>query len=219
MEKVPRSLQRETAIDSIVYVIDDDVSIREGLAKLFRSVGLSAELFATANEFLRYKLPPVPSCLIVDVRLPGLSGFELRAELSKADIILPTIFITAHGDVPMSVRAMKGGAIDFLTKPFRDQDLLDAVTAALASDRAGRDAQSARLDLRNRYERLTPREREVMALVTKGLMNKHVAAEMNLSEITVKIHRGHVMKKMAAKSLADLVRMAEALGLKPAKSL
>jgi FixJ family two-component response regulator len=217
IKAVPKSSQPKTPVEPIVYVIDDDAGIRAALGRLFRSVGLRAELFTSANEFLQSKPPRVPSCLVLDVRLPGLSGFELHAELSKANVHIPIIFITAHGDIPMSVRAMKGGAIDFLTKPFRDQDLLDAVTAAIAADRARRDAESVRLDLQNLFGGLTPREQEVMALVTKGLMNKQVAAEMGLSEITVKIHRGHMMKKMKANSLADLVKMAEALGINRAK--
>jgi FixJ family two-component response regulator len=218
IKAVPKSSQPKTPVEPIVYVIDDDAGIRAALGRLFRSVGLRAELFTSANEFLQSKPPRVPSCLVLDVRLPGLSGFELHAELSKANVHIPIIFITAHGDIPMSVRAMKGGAIDFLTKPFRDQDLLDAVTAAIAADRARRDAESVRLDLQNLFGGLTPREQEVMALVTKGLMNKQVAAEMGLSEITVKIHRGHMMKKMKATSLADLVKMAEAIGINRATS-
>jgi FixJ family two-component response regulator len=218
IKAVPKSSQPKTPVEPIVYVIDDDAGIRAALGRLFRSVGLRAELFTSADEFLQSKPPRVPSCLVLDVRLPGLSGFELHAELSKANVHIPIIFITAHGDIPMSVRAMKGGAIDFLTKPFRDQDLLDAVTAAIAADRARRDAESVRLDLQNLFGGLTPREQEVMALVTKGLMNKQVAAEMGLSEITVKIHRGHMMKKMKATSLADLVKMAEAIGINRATS-
>jgi FixJ family two-component response regulator len=215
---MPKSSQRKTVDESIVYVIDDDASIREGLARLLRSVGLRAELFTSANELMQHKLPAVPSCLVLDVRLPGLSGFGLHAELTKSNIRIPVVFITAHGDIPMSVRAMKGGAIDFLTKPFRDQDMLDAVTTALSRDRARLDAEGARLDLQKLFDSLTPREQEVMGLVTSGLMNKQIAAEVRLSEITVKIHRGHVMKKMKAKSLADLVKMAEALGINRAKT-
>jgi FixJ family two-component response regulator len=214
----PKSSQQKTVDETIVYVIDDDVSVREGLARLLRSVGLRSELFTSANELMQHKLPAVPSCLVLDVRLPGLSGFELHAELAKSNIHIPIIFITAHGDIPMSVRAMKGGAIDFLTKPFRDQDMLDAVTIALSRDRARLDAESARLNLQKLFDSLTPREQEVLALVTSGLMNKQIAAEVRLSEITVKIHRGHVMKKMKAKSLAHLVKMAEALGINRAKT-
>jgi FixJ family two-component response regulator len=199
--------------EPVVYVIDDDSGMRTALARLFRSVDLRAELFTSANELMRHTLPPVPSCLVLDVRLPGLSGFELHSELTKAGIHIPIIFVTAYGDIPMSVRAMKGGAIDFLTKPFRDQDMLDAVTAAISRDRTRLDAESARFDVRNRFDSLTPREREVMTLVTAGLMNKQIAAKIGLSEITVKIHRGHMIKKMRAKSVADLVRMAEALGI------
>jgi FixJ family two-component response regulator len=208
---VTPKISQPTGDEPIVYVVDDDVSIRESLGLLFRSVGLRAELFTSANELLQSKLPPVPSCLVLDVRLPGLSGFELHTELIKANIHIPIIFITAHGDIPMSVRAMKAGAIDFITKPFRDQDMLDAITAAINRDRVRLDAERARLDLRKRFGNLTSREQQVMALVTTGLMNKQVAAEMGLREITIKIHRGRVMKKMHAKSLADLVKMAEAL--------
>ncbi|MGX9179015.1 response regulator transcription factor [Mesorhizobium sp. BHbdii] len=209
----PNSLQPTTEVEPAVYVIDDDAGIRDSLGLLFRSVGLRAELFRSANELMQSKLPPIPSCLVLDVRLPGLSGFELHAELTKADVHIPIIFITAHGDVPMSVRAMKAGAVDFITKPFRDQDMLDAVTAAITRDRARLDADRTRLDLKSLFDSLTSREQEVMALVATGLMNKQIAAHIGLSEITVKIHRGHAMKKMRAKSLADLVKMAEALGI------
>jgi FixJ family two-component response regulator len=202
---------------AIVYIIDDDLSIREMLSSLFRSIGLQAEMFASAAELLQRQLPDVASCLVLDVRLPGLSGLDLQAELAAANIHTPIIFMTGHGDIPMSVRAMKAGAVDFLTKPFRDQDLLDAVTAALERDRKRRQQEKDVSDLRLRFRSLTPREQQVMTLVTTGLMNKQTAAEVGLSEVTVKIHRGNVMRKMGAKSLADLVRMAEVLALHPAK--
>jgi FixJ family two-component response regulator len=202
---------------AIVYIIDDDASIREMLASLFRSVGLRVEVFGSAPELLRSKLPDVASCLVLDVRLPGLSGLDLQAELAAANIHTPIIFMTGHGDIPMSVRAMKAGAVDFLTKPFRDQDLLDAVTSALERDRKRRKQDKDVSDLRLRFESLTPREQQVMSLVTAGLMNKQTAAQVGLSEVTVKIHRGNVMKKMGARSLADLVRMAAALALNPAQ--
>jgi FixJ family two-component response regulator len=197
----------------IVCIVDDDASLRNALSSLLRSVGLRAQLFGSAPEFLQSKLAETASCLVLDIRLPGVSGLDFQSELAKANIHLPIIFMTGHGDIPMSVRAMKAGAIDFLTKPFRDQDMLDAVTTAIERDRRRRDSEGALSDLRARFESLTPREREIMSLVTAGLMNKQVAAETQLAEITVKIHRSHVMKKMAARSLADLVRMAEALGI------
>ena len=214
----PKTSPAAMAVEPVVYVIDDDPGIRQALARLFRSVDLRAEIFASANELMQRELPAVPSCIVLDVRLPGLSGFELHAELTKTDIHIPIIFVTAYGDIPMSVRAMKGGAIDFLTKPYRDQDMLDAVTAAIAFDRARLDAENVRRDVQTRFDCLTPREQEVMALATAGLMNKQIAADIGLSEITVKIHRGHVMKKMQAKSFADLVRMAETLGIGRVKS-
>jgi FixJ family two-component response regulator len=194
-----------------VYIVDDDESLRVALSNLLRSVGLRVQVFGSAPELLQSKLAETASCLVLDIRLPGVSGLDFQSELVKANIHVPIIFMTGHGDIPMSVRAMKAGAIDFLTKPFRDQDMLDAVMRALERDRKRRESEGAMSDLRTRFEAMTPREREVMALVTAGLMNKQIAAETELAEITVKIHRGHVMKKMAAKSLADLVRMAEAL--------
>ena len=201
-----------------VFVVDDDESMREALRSLFRSVKLRVETFGSTADFLRSKLADVASCLVLDVRLPGISGLDFQAELAKASINIPIIFMTGHGDIPMSVKAMKAGAIDFLTKPFRDQDMLDAVASALERDRNRRKEEQRLTELRARFEELTEREREVLGLVTAGLMNKQVAAELGLSEITVKIHRGHVMRKMAARSLADLVRMAELLGVRRTKA-
>lgn len=203
--------------DPLVIVVDDDADLRAALSSLFRSIGLQVELFGSAADLLGAKLPEVPRCLVLDIRLPGVSGLDFQSQLAHSAIEMPIIFMTGHGDIPMSVRAMKAGAVDFLTKPFRDQDMLDAVTAALAIDRERRDARQAVSGVQTLYETLTPREKQVMALVTSGLMNKQVAAEVGLSEITVKIHRGHVMRKMGAHSLADLVRMAETLGLSSAK--
>jgi FixJ family two-component response regulator len=200
-----------------VYIVDDDKSLRDALSSLLRSVGLRVQLFGSAPELLQSKLAETTSCLVLDIRLPGVSGLDFQSELAKANIHVPIIFMTGHGDIPMSVRAMKAGAIDFLTKPFRDQDMLDAVTRALERDRIRRESEAAISDVRTRFESLTPREREVMIFVTAGLMNKQIAAETSLAEITVKIHRGHVMKKMAAKSLADLVRMAESLEIRGRK--
>jgi FixJ family two-component response regulator len=198
-----------------VFVVDDDASMREALARLFYSVQPRVEVFASAQEFLQSKRPDGPGCLVLDVRLPGLSGLDFQAGLTKADIRFPIVFITGHGDIPMSVRAMKAGAVDFLTKPFRDQDLLDAVASAIQRDQKRREHEHAVADLRAHFASLTPREREIMALVASGLMSKQIAAQIDLSEITVKVHRSHIMKKMGARSVADLVRMAEALGLKP----
>jgi len=195
----------------IVFVVEDDASMGRALSNLFQSVGLQVEVFGSASEMLQGKLPDVASCLVLDIRLPGLSGLDFQTELAKANIHIPIIFMTGHGDIPMSVRAMKGGAIDFLTKPFRDQDMLDAVVKAIGRDRERREADRIVTDLRSLFETLSVREREVLALVSSGLMNKQVAAELGLAEITVKIHRGHIMKKMGARSLADLVRKAEAL--------
>lgn len=198
---------------SFVYVVDDDVSLRDALSSLFRSVGLPVEVFGSAAEFLQKKLPDVPSCLVLDIRLPGVSGLDFQAQLAKAGIRMPVIFMTGHGDIPMSVRAMRAGAVDFLTKPFRDQDMLDAVFTALETDRKQLESDQGVAELTAHYASLTAREKEVMGYVTKGLMNKQIAGELGLSEITVKIHRGHVMRKMEVRSLADLVRAAERLGL------
>ena len=197
-----------------VLVIDDDQLTRGALTSLFRSIGLGVRTFASATELLEHPLPDVPSCLVLDVRLPRLSGFDLQKELSRLGTKIPIIFITGHGDIPMSVKAMKAGAVDFLTKPFRDQEMLDAVTAALERDAKRRKEDQSDLDIRARFETLTPRERQIMALVTAGLMNKVVAARIGISEMTVKIHRGHMMRKMGAKSLADLVLVAENLGIR-----
>ena len=199
---------------SVVFVIDDDASMCQALQRLFRSVGLQAQVFGSTEEFLNTKLPDVATCLVLDVRLPGGSGLDFQTELAKAKIHVPIIFITGHGDIPMSVKAMKAGAVEFLTKPFRDQELLDAIQVALNRDRARRQNDDAFSHLRALYELLTPREREVMALVTAGLMNKQIAGRLNVSEITVKIYRGNAMGKMGARSLAELVRMADDLGLR-----
>lgn len=211
-------MEEKQELQPIVYVVDDDQSMRVALSNLFRSMNLSVEVFGSAPELLQNRFPEVTSCLVLDIRLPGVSGLEFQGNLAKAGIHIPIVFMTGHGDIPMSVRAMKAGAVDFLTKPFRDQDMLDAVTRALERDRLRREDQKAGSKLKHLYETLTPREREVLALVTAGLMNKQIAGELHVSEITVKIHRGHVMKKMGARSLADLVRMAEALGIRHAKS-
>jgi FixJ family two-component response regulator len=201
----------------IVFVVDDDASMREAMRRLFRSVGLQVEVFDSAAQFLQAKLTEAPSCLVLDVRMPGLGGLDFQAELTKANVRIPIVFMTGHGDIPMTVRAMKAGAIEFLTKPFREQDMLDAVRVGLERDRARRENEKPIAELQAKFETLTHREREVMALVCAGLMNKQIAGELGLAEITVKLHRGNVMRKMGARSLADLVRMADLLGVAKAQ--
>ena len=203
---------------SIIFVVDDDPLVRDSVSSLLRSVGLQTRVFASTSEFLQEKRPPLPSCLVLDVRLPGVSGLDFQAELSSHNIHIPIIFMTGHGDIPMSVRAMKAGAVEFLTKPFREQDMLDAVKLALERDQGRIESEKASSGLKSSFETLTPREREIMALVAAGLMNKQVAGKVGLSEITVKVHRGRIMQKMGARTLADLVRMAEALGVRPSAS-
>jgi FixJ family two-component response regulator len=204
--KTPKSEE-----EPVVFVVDDDESLRDALKRLFQMVGLRAETFAAAHDFLGRKVPDVPSCLVLDVRLPGISGLDFQAELAKADIKIPIIFMTGHGDIPMTVKAMKAGALEFLTKPFRDQDMLDAVQIALDRDRARRHEDRVKTQIHSHFESLTAREREVMAFVAAGLMNKQIAAKLNLAEVTVKLHRGNLMRKMNARSLAELARMAEIL--------
>ncbi|HET9712804.1 MAG TPA: response regulator transcription factor [Pyrinomonadaceae bacterium] len=198
-------------MSATVFVIDDDPSVREAIDSLIRSVGINVRTFASAQEFMTSKRPDAPACLVLDVRMPGLSGLDLQRELGNAGIRIPVIFITGHGDIPMSVRAMKAGAVEFLTKPFRDQDLLDAISQAIERDRAERVQFAELVELQQRFEELTPREREVMEQVVAGLLNKQIANRLNISEVTVKLHRHQVMEKMKAQSLAELVRMAEKL--------
>ena len=199
--------------EALVFVVDDDAPMRESLTNLLRSVGLRVEAFASAQEFLRSTRPDVPGCLVLDVRLPGLSGLDLQQRLAEVDLDIPIIFITGHGDIPMTVQAMKAGAVAFLPKPFRDQELLDAIQQALTRDRLAREQRAQSEALRRRYRTLTPRERDVLALVVTGLLNKQIAGELGTSEATVKVHRQHVMAKMGAGSLAELVRMADRLGI------
>jgi FixJ family two-component response regulator len=197
---------------AVVFIIDDDASVREAMRRLFESVGLRTELLASTGEFLKREWGNAPCCLVLDVRLPGLSGLDFQIDLAKSNIAIPIVFMTGHGDIPMSVKAMKAGAIEFLPKPFRDQDMLDAVRLGLEKDRARRETDEATVDLHAKFANMTAREQEVMGFVAAGLMNKQIAGEMKLAEITVKLHRGSVMRKMSAKSLAELVRMADIVG-------
>jgi FixJ family two-component response regulator len=203
----------ESEEQPVVFVIDDDDSLRAALKALFCMVGLQVETFRAATDFLKSKLPDVPTCLVLDIRLPGISGLDFQAELAKANIKIPIIFMTGYGDIPMTVKAMKAGALEFLPKPFRDQDMLDAVQAALERDRTRRQAEQANEQIRANFERLSPREREVMTFVTAGLMNKQIAVQLRLAEVTVKLHRGSLMRKMNARSVAELARMAQILGV------
>jgi len=202
----------------VVFLVDDDASLRGAVSNLIRSVGLRVEAFASTAEFFAAKRPDAACCLVLDVRLPGVSGLDFQAELARAKVQIPIIFITGHGDIPMTVKAMKAGAVEFLTKPFRDQDLLDAIQIALERSRANYASEKAISELRAKFDTLTPSEQEVMAWVTGGLLNKQVAAEIGVTEITVKVHRGKVTKKMGAKSLADLVKMADILGIRRTKT-
>ena len=210
-------MRGESERAAVVCIIDDDPIVRDGLSNLLRSVGLQVDVFGSATEFLGKERPSAPSCLVLDVRMPGVSGLDFQAELAKRDIDLPIIFLTGYGDIPMSVKAIKAGAVEFLTKPFREQDLLDAVRIALDRDRDRRRNDGVASDVRARFESLTTREREVVALVTKGRLNKQAAAEIGISEITVKVHRHNAMQKLGAKSLVDLVRMTDTLGVRSDK--
>lgn len=201
----------------IVFVVDDDPSVRRSIKRLVESVGLRVELFASAPEFMSSNLPEVASCLVLDIRLPGISGLDFQRQLAEASIHIPIIFITGHGDIPMSVRAMKAGAVEFLTKPFRDQDLLDAIQLALERDRARRQQEAELAALRERFESLSPREREVVGMVVSGMLNKQIAAQIGTAENTVKVHRSRAMEKMQANSLAELVKMVQRLQVSPSK--
>lgn len=210
-------MKNEQGIEQpMVFIVDDDTSLRESLSDLFQSVDLRVKSFASAQEFMQNKPPSTASCLVLDVRLPGLSGLDFQSELAKANIYIPIIFMTGHGDIPMTVRAMKAGAVEFLAKPFRDQDMLDAVQLALEKDRHRLKSEAGTAELKARFESLTSREREIVGWVAAGLMNKQIGAKVGLSEITVKVHRGNMMRKMGAASLAELVRMAAAMGIRGA---
>lgn len=208
-------LNKASLSEPIVFIVDDDAPLREALGSLLRSIGLRVELFACVADFMNYKRPDTPSCMVLDVRLQGSSGLDFQHELISAGITVPIVFITGHGDIAMTVRAMKAGAVDFLTKPFREQDLIDAVSTAHARDKQRRESERYADQLRGRHQTLTAREQTVMALAASGLMNKQIAGEIGLSEITVKIHRGQAMRKMGARSFADLVRMSEVLSAPP----
>ena len=212
-------LEGKPQANDVIFIVDDDLPLREMLKNLFRSVGLQAETFGSVKEFMQAKRPDVPSCLILDVRLPGISGIDFQAELATAGIHIPIIFVTGHGDIPMSVKAMKAGAVEFLTKPFREQELLDAVRVALERNREQRDKRQVFDRIQARFDLLTPREQEVISLVSSGLMNKQIALKLAISEITVKVHRANAMRKMGTSSLAELVRMADALGIRQSKQV
>jgi FixJ family two-component response regulator len=206
-----------SAAEPIVFVVDDDLAMRTTLSSLFRSMGLRVELFGSAQEFAQIKMPDVASCLVLDIRLPGVSGLDFQVKLAEADIRIPIIFMTGHGDIPMSVQAMKAGAVDFLTKPFRDQDILDAVIRAIERDKSRRDSEKGVSQLRTLFDSLTSREREVLEHVVAGLMNKQIAAKLGITEITVKVHRGHMMRKIKARTVIDLVATADLLGIRRPK--
>ena len=208
---------RESEEQPVVFVVDDDQSLCAALKKLFNMVGLRAETFSAAADFLKIALPDVPACLVLDIRLPGLSGLDVQSQLAKTDIKIPIIFMTGYGDIPMTVQAMKAGAVEFLPKPFREQDMLNAVHLALERDRTRLQAERANAELRTKFESLTTREQEVMTLVTAGLMNKQAAGELGISEVTVKVYRHNAMQKLGARSVADLVRIVDALGVSPKK--